>query len=365
MSLFSRKPRPPRSLAEAARRWDALPRPLEPEDDGMRRPSGLLTGLIIVLCLAMTGGFLALWKAGHFEPAKANGARAATPGHEALSTMLEWARDQMKQGQWSRAESVLRQAAMSFPEDQETRVALAETLVAQKKFADAYTQYEKACAIGPRDHPLEYAAGLAASSAGLTERAEEHFSMAQTGDPGNATYALMLGMVQRKLNRTEAAKASLLRVVNLDPDKAIAWGTLADIALGENNVNLALQHIERARRLQPDSKEWRLIEARALKRKGEPESALLLLLPMDVTQRREGPVVRLIAECYGMLGRHTEAAAALADAFSADPMDKTLAYDTALAFERTGDKVRALDYARQARILGHQDADRLIERLKP
>jgi predicted Zn-dependent protease len=359
MPLFSRNPRP-KSLADLPRRWDAIQTPIREEH--AHGPQGLLTAFIIFLCLLLMAGAVAFWKIGTFGPTNAD-AEVKPPAHEALSAILDSARLLMRQSQWARAEAVLRPATMKFPEDQETRVALAETLVAQNKFADAYGQYEKALAIGPRESKMEYAAGMAASSAGLTERAEEHFSMAQTAQPNNASYALMLGTVQRKLNHIEAAKASLLRVVNLDPEKVVAWGTLADIALGENNLNLALQHIERARRLEPQNRDWRLIEARALKRKAEPEKALMVLLPMDPSQRHEGPVVRLIAECYGMLGRGPDAAAAMAEAFTADPTDKDLAYDTAVAFERIGNKSKALDYAKQAKILGHEGAPKLIERL--
>jgi tetratricopeptide (TPR) repeat protein len=360
MPRFSRKPQP-KSLADLPRRWDALPKP--PDERPPSGPNRLITAGIIFLCLAMAGGLVALWQSGQFQPSAAQASAARAPGHEALSTVLDSARLLMKQSQWARAETVLREAAMKFPEDQETRIALAESLIAQKSFPGAYEQYEKALAIGPREQKIEYAAGLAASSAGLTERAEEHFSMAQAADPHNPTYALMLGTVQRKLGRLEAAKASLLRAVNLDPDRAVAWGILADMALGENNVNIALQHIDHARRLEPNNKEWRLINARALKRKGEPDKALMLLLPMDPSQRHEAPVARMIAECYSMLGRHADAATVMAEACTADPIDKDLAYDAALAFDRAGDKARALDYAKQAKILGHEGAGKLIERL--
>lgn len=352
----------PKSLADIPRRWDALQRPAA--SDGARGGSSrFLAAAIVFLCLVMAAGFIALWKSGQFSPASAQADGIHTPAHEALSTVLDSARLLMKQSEWTKAEAVLRQAVMKFPEDQETRIALAETFIAQKKFPEAYEQYEKALAIGPRDQKIEYAAGLAASSANLTERAEEHFSMAQTADPKNPTYALMLGTVERKLGHPEAAKAALLRAVNLDPDRAIAWGTLADIALGENKIDLALQHIDHARRLEPSNVEWRIIQARALKRKGEPEQALMLLVPLDPTQRRDAPIARLMAECYGMLGRHADAATVMADACTADPTDKNLAYDAAVCFERAGDKARALDYAKQAKILGHEGAAKFIERL--
>lgn len=365
MPLFSRSTGPsgskPKSLADIPRRWDALQTPLKPGGPG--RAQRLLTAAVVFLFLVMGAGFFALWKSGQFSPAAANADGIKTPAHEALATILDSARLLMKRSEWNKAETVLREATMKFPEDQETRIALAETFLAQRKFPEAYDQYEKALAIGPRDQKVEYAAGMAASSAGLTDRAEEHFSMCQTADPKNATYALMLGTVERKLGNLEGAKAALLRVVNLDPDRAIAWGTLADIALGENNLNLALQHVDHARRLEPNNIEWRIIQARALNRKGDAEQALMLLVPLDPSQRHQAPVARLMAECYGMMKRPSDAAAVMADACTADPTDKNLAYDTAVWFDRAGEQVKALDYAKQAKILGHEGAGKLVERL--
>jgi predicted Zn-dependent protease len=314
----------------------------------------------------MTGGVVWLWKQGALTPERAaamtTGVRVP-PAHEAIAASLESARKLMNEGEWNKAEAILRQAAAKYPEEQEIRIALAETLVASKDYAAAYQQYELALAIGPRDPRVEFAAGVVANTGGAPNKALHHFFAAQAHEPTNAAFALNLGLLQRKLNDVDGAKASLLRTVNLDPQNAFAWGTLADIALGENNVNVALQHISRARNLQPESRDWRLIEARAQKRKGDPERALLTLLPMDISQRREFQVVRLIAECYGMLGRHADAAAALADASLADPSNAELAYDAAVGFERAGERTKAIEFAQRGKILGSQPAARFLERI--
>ncbi|QYU69672.1 tetratricopeptide repeat protein [Leptolyngbya sp. 15MV] len=270
----------------------------------------------------------------------------------------------MKEGKWAQAEAILSTASGQFVDDQELRVAWAESLLAQRRHDEAYRQYEAALAIGPRKPALEFAAGQTASVAGLLDRAIEHFSMAQTLDPKNPAAPLMLGMVQRRTGQLDAAKASLLRAANMDPTNAFAWGTLADIALGENNLGLALQHVQRARELQPDSREWRLVEARVRARQGDPEAALMLLLPLDPSQRRDAPVVRLMAQCLGMLNRHEDAAALWLDAARADPASAELAYEAAIALQRAGDTSSARDLARDAQRLGHPAAAALVERLR-
>jgi predicted Zn-dependent protease len=353
----------PKSLAEFPKRWDSLAyRKADGADRGVG-PARLLVAFIVMLCLFMLGGVLLVWKAGPSSAAAAPGSGSSAPAHQAIAAVLESARALQTGSQWAKAETILRQAAMQFPEDQEIRIALAETLLAMKRPADAYDQYEKALAIGPRDAKLEFAAGQIASTAGLTDRAETHFAMAQTADPRNASYALMLGLTQRKQGGVEAAKASLLRAVNLDPESAYAWGALADISLAENNVNLCLQHIDRARKLQPESKEWRLIEARAMKRKGEPEKALMILTPLDRSQKREPQVVRLIAECFGMLNRHGDAAEAYGDASLAEPTSPELAYEAAAAYERAGNIAKALEFGKRSKLLGSEPGAKLMERL--
>jgi tetratricopeptide (TPR) repeat protein len=362
MAFRSKKPR---SLAEIPRRWDATPPKNLPDLDVPGRPTVFISVLIAFLCIAMISAVVMLYRSGTMSPSTASAAAPdRPPANEAITTVLNSARKLMGQSEWPKAETVLRRAAMQFPEQQEVRTALAETLLAMDKPKDSYEQYEKALAIGPREAKLEFAAGQVASKAGLTDRAEEHFAMAQTADPKNPACPLMLGMVQRKLGKIESAKASLVRSCRMDPDNAFAWGTLADIALGENHLDLCLQHIEKARALQPENKEWRLIEARALKRKGDPTGALRILTALDVSQKREPAVARQIAECFSMLGRHAEAASALAEAAVADAVNADLAYDAATAFERAGNRTRALEFATQAQILGNANAGRMIERLK-
>jgi Tfp pilus assembly protein PilF len=350
----------------ATRRWDSgVSVPVSADEKAGSRPGRFITLLIGTLCIALTGGVIWAWKQGALTPEAAMAVAQGRPpqAFQAISASLDSARKYMDQGEWGKAEAILRQAAMEYPEEQEVRIALAEDLVAQKKYAEAYDQYEKALAIGPREGRVEFAAGLVANTAGITDRALEHFFAAQTAEPSNAAYALNLGLVQRKTGDINGAKANLLRAGNLDPQNAYVWGVLADISMGENNLGLALQHIARARGLQPESKDWRLIEARALKRQGEPEKALMQLLPLDISHRKDPQIARLIAECYGMLQRHPDAAKALAEASVAESLNAELAYEAAAAYERAGQQAKAVEFARRAKMLGSQPAAKLLERL--
>lgn len=353
----------PTSLTDVARRWNRSPIPTGPTrdpEDPSPRPSGLIASGIILALVATLGGTLWVWTNGAPQNASATPAPAAAP--EATSALTS-ARAFMAQNKWTNAEAILAPAVVNTPDDQNLRIARAETLAGLKRFGDAYNQYEKALAIGPREPKIEFAAGITASHANMIDRAVEHFSMAQTADPREPSYALWLGQMQRKQGNVEACKASLLRAANLDQNNALIWGTLADIALGENNVNIAIQHIARARTLQPDASEWRILDARAHKRKGEPDKALAILNGIASQQRMEAPVARMISECYSMLGRPADAASTLGDASLAAPTDGALAFDAALTFERAGNLTKAVEFAKYAKALGNPSAPKLLAKL--
>jgi predicted Zn-dependent protease len=328
------------------------------------RPSPLVTLIILVLAGGLIAILVAGFQSGAWGPNPANGQGShKVPAHVAIRGALDSARHHLRQNEPGKAEAILRDAVAQYPEDQELRVAYGETLMQLRNFPEAYEQYVAALAIGPRTPEVEFAAGTLASTIGKTDRAVEHYSAAQAADPKNPAYPLYLAQVQLKLNQSDAARANLFLSARLDPENAVTWGTLADLAVRENNVNIALQHIAKARELQPGVATWRIIEARALKRKGDVEQALLVLGALTPAERREDPALRLMAECYGMLNRPGDAANAYADASDAAPTNGELAYETATWFARAGQTDKATVFALRARQNGNSQAAKLLERL--
>ena len=140
-----------------------------------------------------------------------------------------------------------------------------------------------------------------ASTLGKLDAAVSHYTNAQSIDPSAARYPLFLAQVQIKLNKVDEAKANLLRSGRIDPDQAVVWGTLAELAMRENKPGVAQQHIAKARQIEPGVTEWRLIEARALKRSNKPEEAIKLLglcslAPCRQLRIARTPAQRLIAQ---------------------------------------------------------------------
>lgn len=343
----------------------------------------LLVGLVVA-------GVLVVRQLGA-APAKLADVPTVT-GSGALEAGLEAARVYMQQQRYAEASAVLEALAKRSPEDDGVRVLLAQSLLGEKKFAAAYAEYEAAIAVVTRTSPskqsvaregaalaataqqvlsrrdpklaeLHFEAGTVASELGRLERAQEHYWMAQAVEPGDARYPLYLAMVQVRRGESDAAGASLLRAVKLKPDLPEAWGTMAELELKNNRINLAAQHLEQALRLQPGETRWRLVQARILNRQDRAEQAATTLLALTEAERRKPEVLGLLSESYGLLGKPGEAGAAYAQAFRASPDKAEFAYQAALWFERAKDVARAREMARAAGMMGHADAQELEVRL--
>jgi tetratricopeptide (TPR) repeat protein len=275
-----------------------------------------------------------------------------------------------RQGKFGEATAILLRLVEQSPENRTVRLALAQSLVGERKFAEAYAQYEAAfalesvggvqAALTPADARLRFEAGTCANQAGLPRQAAEHYHLAQLADPADARYPLYLAMIQIKLGEDDAATASLVRAANLNPELAEAWGTLAELALRKNALNLASQHLDNAERLQPDVTRWRHVRARLLNRQGEPEKAATLLLALPPAARRERDVMATLAQAYGLLKRPADAARLYADAARDTPDDPELYFQAATWFERAGEARSAAEHARIGALLGHEGCREML-----
>jgi predicted Zn-dependent protease len=266
-------------------------------------------------------------------------------------------------GEFGTAETILREAVKTYPGEPRLYIEYAETLAALKRPEEAYAMYERAIASGEDTGEVHFAAGTVASTSGKLERAVEHFSAAQAKSPQDWKASLFLAQVQVRLDRFDEAKKNLLIAVQLKPDLGIAWGTLAELALRENKTKMALQHVAKARELEPDVTLWRVIQGRALVRDAKPEEALLLLTGLSEVEQREPGVMQLMSQAYGLLKRPLDAAALYVNAAKTDTARGDLAFEAAQWFERAGETEKAREWAERAKLLGDPNAAALLERL--
>lgn len=282
-----------------------------------------------------------------------------------VNDALKSARDWLDHQQPDKAVRIVQAVLEESPGERDALTLLAEAMLAKGDLKSAYQAYERAIAVGEPLAALHFSAGVVASELGRVEQAEQHFQLAQSLDPTNPQYPLYLAAVQRKLDKLDAAKVALLRAARLKPELAEAWGQLADIALQENKLAIARQHIRRAREAQPDSIVWRLVEARILRRDNQPAESARLLAALPEGERLGNPaVLEELARCYGMMGRPGEAASLYANAVERKPDDADLLYETAAWYERAGVVDAASAYASRGARLGDERCKGLLERLR-
>ena len=333
--------------------------------------------LIIFALIVVTTVFLVLALKPASTPSQANGADSnlgqasnnaatapsAASNSQRVDAVLNAAITLIRDSKYSQAQAVLIQAAQEFPNEQRVQQELGNVYLAQQQVDSAYIAYNKALQIGPASAALELMAGSAANMSNRLEEAEGHFLAAQKGDPSDFKATIFLAQVQIKREKHDAAKANLLIASKLKSEAALPWGNLAEIALRENKLELAKQHIAKARELDPVANIWRIIQARILKRDNKPQEALEILIGLPEEEQFEPFILETMLQCYGMLTRTGDAAKLAVRASNASPARGDLAMQAAQWSERAGDLQRAHEMANRGQECGEPGADELIKRL--
>lgn len=295
------------------------------------------------------------------SPGEAIQLNAGTQGSDArkVDAILDSVDASLRSGKSAEAEAIVKGGVEQYPGDQRLHIALAELMLGKNDLGAAYESYLRALASGDRDAKLEFQAGTVASMLGKLDRALEHYAAAQTADATNAEYPLYLGQIQLQLGKLDEARASLVRSGHINPDDGRVWGSLAEIALRENKLDVALQQIEKARAIQPRITLWRFIEARIHARAGRPEKTVELLIGLDSAERTSEPLARVLADALSALHRDSEAADVLAQASDRTPDNANLAFDAAVRARKVASDDRFLRLRERAAKLGHAGAANL------
>lgn len=320
----------------------------------MSRLAGVLIGALVVAIFVVVG--LVIRNAGR-AGAGMGGAPVQAPANpEAIDAVLNSADTYFKQQDFAKGDAVLVEGMRTYPGEPRLPLLRAEQLIARDRREEALGEFEKAISLGAGDIETLFHAATCAASLKKFERAIELYQLAQAKDPKSVEITLYLAQAQAAAGQVPQAKANLLVAGQLDPERAIVWATLAELTLRENKAELALQHVEKARRLDPASVVYRLIEARALKRLRRAEEALALLAGLSLAEQREPGVLGVMGECYGLLRQPGEAARLMVRHADADPTSAELAALAGEWLERAGEGARAKEYAQRARQLGWSGA---------
>jgi len=287
---------------------------------------------------------------------------------QTIEQVLESVQVYVSSQEYPPAVAILKGAIAKYPTDADLRLALVDLYMLMQEFPLAYEQIVAAIdhsddSMGGVGAKTQFTAGTLANTIEQPELAESHYKAAMQGDPNNADYPLYLANIQFKLNKLEAAKATLAIAARLAPDRAMVWATWAKIALRQNNLTIAKQQIAKARRLEPHVPAWTILEANIQKRSGNPERAIELLsaLPQDAFNDPEA--LRLLVESYGMIGRPEDAASRMVDFATLNSNNAQAAFDAAIWLERAKLRDDAILWGRRARDLGHKRAQGWLDSL--
>ncbi len=335
-------------------------------------PSNAPTGrriawVAIVLLAGLTGGTL-YWLTRPTQPGQqvqtTDTPTPAQPSEDRLKKIINAAAEKASQGDTPSAEAILKAALAEYPTSQDLHLAMAQVLLRNQDLPGVLASYDRALAIGPPKPEISFEAGNIAYMLGNMERAEELYSAAGAADPTKPEYPQALAQVYMKRNQLEEAAAAVMRSIKLDDSRGVAWGNLAEIALRQGRPQSALQHVAKARILEPRETVWRILEARADNRLGRAQAALDLVIGLPEAELYTPPIVRLIIESYGLL-KQTDAAADFATkATDAKLADGDIAYEAALAAQRAGRPDDFRRYVLRGATAGHRGCKELAATLE-
>jgi len=330
---------------------------------GMMKRRGLVFGIVgvfvVIAIFAAANRLNAQNKAAQRIGTAAEGVDLASS-----AAVLKAARTYVGNQELGKAQAVLRAALKDRPDDAIVRGMLGDVLLQDGDEDEAMAQY---AAVADRDDATGEALFRAGSlAAGMDDHARALGYLTRAGeiDPGNAAVPALAAGAQIDLGLIDEAKVNLARAAVLDEGQGVVWGMLAELAVRENKLDMASQHIVKARRFEPDVIAWRVLEARIYKRLGDPEKAIMLLDGIGRADRFEPSVIGEMAACLGMVGRAEDAMLIYQVAVREKPTEPELWYQAALWAERLGMMEEAADYARSASMLGDKRATAVLDRLE-
>jgi len=333
--------------------------------------AGLAIVVFVAVCIWKFGpGLLGGNGAGGNGPQTANGERVEGPSPEEMLQVrdaLQSASTYVNQEKYGETEIILESLYDKYPNVPQVLVQYYELRLFQERTEEAYEIICELLELNGGDAEQNFNAGIMANMIGRLDQSIEHLETACRIDQTNPKFSLNLAQLYLKNHQTDQAKAKLVQTTVLDDSLAVAWGTLAQIALDENKLDMALQHIDTTRTLEPNRLLWRVTEAKIHRRRNNPDEALLLLNAVRDQDRYDQSVADEIATCWALKGEPKQAAQEHIDHLNHDPNAWQSALAAAQYFHIAGDLDSARLWATHAQRLEpeNEEINTLVEQLKP
>lgn len=138
--------------------------------------------------------------------------------------------------------------------------------------AQAIECYERAAALDESDYRWPYLHAVCLTTIDNTA-AVEQFARAAVRNPEGAAFHVRYANALLREDRVPQARAQFQRAIELDDRIAHAHAGLGQIALRENDADAALDHLQRAYRLDPLNREVVALLATVHRKLGRPEDA--------------------------------------------------------------------------------------------
>ena len=219
---------------------------------------------------------VALQELGRLEEAEASHTQAIAlkpnfaEAHNNLGSTLQ------EQGKLDEAEASCRQAIALKSDYAEAHYNLGNMLKELGRLDESEASCNQAIALKPDLADAHYNLGITLQELGRLDEAEASYPQAIALKPDHAEAHSNLGITLQELGRLEEAKASYRHAIALKPDLALAHINLGRLLYNMGYKNLALESIEKANHLDPQSKESRLILSVIKSRRSREESEAVI-----------------------------------------------------------------------------------------
>ncbi len=155
----------------------------------------------------------------------------------------------------------------------------------------ALEKFNQAVEADPHYLPAYFHAANAALMNDEPDIAQDFLQRAIENNAARPEPFAMMGYLQTKAGDFEGARASYEEAIAMEPDYATAYAGLAKVSMMQGEMRLAEENIQRAKELNPDRPEVKIVEAQWLWVTGQKRLAIQLLREIADTPNLN-PVVK-------------------------------------------------------------------------
>jgi len=241
------------------------------------------------------------------------------------------------------------------PDSPDGMVLVAQLLLSQREFDEAYSLLQNALERRPAQAKVHMLAGTVAYGDERVGDAIGHYRRAVELEPDSVNHRLHLAQAFLESQQYDAAGGVLREAIRLNSSSVQAHSLLGDVHAAQEQWDEAIDAVRRAMSLLDDDPTQRVVLtqklARLMREKFEPRESLLLLQSVRNPVEPNPTVLRDLAASWMMLGRPDAAAEEYEKALELEPMNWRFVALAATWRYRAGDEAKARAHLNQLRQL--------------